>query len=189
MIVYVHSYDIFDRGETWERHSGHPVEHVILPQRATVADMCTAIQAAARSHRSIWNLIFNAHGLVDRVYERPTGELSMSDVAVLRPANAHELAPLRPYFTPGGRGIEIHGCAILGARAGWRLCQLLSQTLLVSVYASSFNQRGISPWWSSTRSDRRGGFEGGAMVFRPPDGREENAVLELRDLGLINPLH
>lgn len=185
VLIYVHSYDIFDAGITWTRHARQTVNHITLGQRDTLRDMSLAIQSTARSHRSIWNLIFNAHGLVDSIHERPTGQLSMSDRATLEPSTAHFLEGLKPFFSPGGRGIEIHGCAILGARAGWRLCHMLSEMLEVSVYASSFDQRGVSPWWSSTPSDRRGRFEHGVMAFRP-DGTEENAVNELRALDLFS---
>lgn len=188
MVIYVHANDIFDRNITWSRHARvRDVRHVTLGARETLNDMVIRILAAARRPRSIWTLILNAHGLTDAVHGRPIGALSMSDVAVLQPTTVGQLTPLRPYFTPGAHGVEIHGCAILGADAGWRLCQLMCQILQVSVYASPFDQRGVSPTGGSTPRDLRGGYEGSVIAFRPPNGRYENAINQFRGRGLWSP--
>ncbi|MDH3466608.1 MAG: hypothetical protein OES26_12030 [Gammaproteobacteria bacterium] len=190
MIIYTHSYDIFDEGQTWGRHARlrtTEVKHITLGPRDTVSNMASKIMRAAGSHRSIWTLILNAHGMVDRIHHRPTGALGISDAETLSPPTARHLTPLRPYFTPNGNGLEIHGCNILAARDGWRLCQLLSQNLQISVYAACSEQRGISPWGSSTPADRRGGFEGPVMAFRPPNGNYENVTLDFRRRGLQTP--
>ena len=85
MIIYVHSYDMFDAGSTWGRHRAvSDVSQIVLQQHDTVATMVQRIMAAARNERSIYTLIINAHGLTDAA-GTPIGEISLSDDAVLSP--------------------------------------------------------------------------------------------------------
>jgi|SRR5262245_1480219 len=179
MIIYVHSYDMFDAGSTWGRHRGvGDVSQIVLQQHDTVATMVQRITAAARNERSIYTLIINAHGLTDAA-GTPLGEISLSDDAVLSPPAALQMAPLRRFFSSPCNGLELHSCQVLQAREGWHLCQVLARELRVNVFASMALQRGVSPWYSSTPSDTRGRFEGTTMRFNP-DGSYVNAMPELR---------
>lgn len=183
MIIYVHAYDMFDAGTRWGRHNGvDDVAQVVTRPHDTIPAVVTKIAVAARAERSIFTLIINAHGMTDSE-GRPVGEISLSDAAVLTPSTALRMAPLRPYFSSPCNGVELHSCEVLQAREGWHLCQVLARELAVAVYASVAYQRGISPSWSSTRSDMRGRFEGSTMRFNP-DGSYVNAVPELLERGL-----
>lgn len=179
MIIYVHSYDIFDRGTTWSRHGSiSDVHHIILSQTETMDGMVRKIIRIARNERSIYTLIINAHGVVNTCH-LPLGRVSISDVADLSTATASFMTPLAPYFSSPCNGLELHCCEVLGASDGWTLCRTLAANLGVDVYASVALQSGISPWYSSTPSDTRGRFEGRTYRF-DPSGTHTDAVAELR---------
>ena len=106
MIVYVHDRGIYDAGRTFGRHRRlTDVEHLLIDSSTTIPQMVRRIIARVRHRRSIWLLIFNAHGWAGRV-AIGTG---------LDKASVHDLAPLRPCMTPGGRGAEIHACYVASA--------------------------------------------------------------------------
>lgn len=183
MIIYVHSYDIFDAGLTWDRHRGaRDIEHIVLGRRDNLASMVRQIITAAGSAGSIYTLIINAHGLVNAA-GTALGRVSISDVSSLSSRNAVDLAPLRPYFSDPCNGLELHCCQVLGAGDGWSLCRALARELDVNVFASVADQRGVSPWWSWTPSDTRGQFEGRTYRFNP-NGSYTNVVEELHSRGL-----
>jgi len=185
MIVYVHAYDMFDAGTTWSRHRrASSVSQIVLQRRDTVAALVQRVRTAARSERSIYTLIINAHGEVDTA-GRPLGSVSLSDAASLTPPTALQMAPLAPYFSSPCHGLELHSCEVLANRQGWHLCGVLARELRVNVYASNAPQRGVSPWYSSTPSDERGRFEGAVIRFAP-DGSYTNALPELQARDLIS---
>lgn len=183
MIIYVHAYDIFDRGTTWGRHRGiTDLHHIILRNNDTVTDMVNKIIRVVRNHGSIYTLIINAHGLVN-AHGLPQGKVSISDVENLDTTTATFMTRLAPYFSSPGNGLELHCCEVLGASDGWTLCRTLARNLGVDVYASVAVQVGVSPWWSSTPSDTWGRFEGRTYRFAP-DGTHTDAVADLRARGL-----
>jgi hypothetical protein len=185
MIVYAHAYDMFDAGTTWSRHSrASEVAQVVLQQRDTVATLVQRVRTAARSERSIYTLIINAHGEIDAA-GRSIGSVSLSDITSLDAGTALQMAPLAPYFSAPCNGVELHSCEVLASPLGWNLCRVLARELRVNVYASNAPQRGVSPWYSSTPADERGRFEGVVMRFAP-DGTYSNAVPELRARDLIS---
>lgn len=189
MIIYVHAYDIFDRGTTWGRHRGiTDVHHIILNQSETIQGMVGKIIRYARNEGSIYTLIINAHGLVGSscgggTCSLPLGQISISDVADLNIATATFMTRLAPYFSSPCNGLELHCCEVLGASDGWTLCRTLASNLGVDVYASVAVQSGISPWHSSTPSDDWGRFEGRTYRF-DPSGAHTDAVADLRRRGL-----
>lgn len=183
MILYVHAYDIFDRGTTWSRHAGvTDLHHIILTQTETVQSMVQKIIRVARNHGTIYTLIINAHGLVN-AHGLPVGKVSISDSADLDTTTATFMYRLEPYFSDPCNGLELHCCEVLGASAGWTMCSALADNLNVDVYASVAPQVGVSPWWSSTTADTRGRFEGRTYRFLP-DGSHVDAVADLRARGL-----
>jgi hypothetical protein len=183
MIIYVHSYDIFDRGTTWGRHRGvTDLHHIILGTTDSVTDMVSRVIRVARNHGSIYTLIINAHGLVNE-HGLPVGKVSLSDSDELSTTTATFMNRLAPYFSSPGNGLELHCCEVLGATEGWTMCSMLARNLGVDVYASSAVQRGVSPWYSSTPSDTWGRFEGLTYRFQP-NGQYGNAEADLRARGL-----
>lgn len=183
MIIYVHSYDIFDAGITWSRHSSaSDVQHIVLREKDTIQSMINRIIGTARNERSIYTLVINAHGLVNG-HGTPLGRISISDVAALSATTAVQMERLRSYFSDPGNGLELHCCELLAAGDGWTMCRTLSRCLNINVYASAAVQRGVSPWYSSTPSDERGRFEGRTYRFRP-DGTFIYSDPELRRRGL-----
>jgi hypothetical protein len=215
MIVYLHAYDMFDRGITWSRHAGlSDVVHIEIPQAMQLPDIVQLVIDRVVNARSIFELIINAHGMelspvgstspaapsiggrighfINRIFgESPggAGAVSLSDAAELDPSNADLLTPLRDYFSPDAWGIEFHSCVLLTHRSGWRLCEMLAQNLAVSVFASHSYQRGVTDYPSircSTPSDERGAFEGSVIRFSP-DGSYRNAVIDFQRRSLWNP--
>ncbi|MCM5681844.1 hypothetical protein M8A51_20140 [Schlegelella sp. S2-27] len=172
MIVYVHAYDIgHDRGMTWDRHAhATDVRHVLLGRDDSISMIVERIISAVQTERTIYTMLVNAHGWeATRPTPRGIGIVSLSDLADLSDLTAPRFRPLQPYFTHGGgaRGVEIHACRILEHAGGWRMCQVLADTLQVQVAAAEAPQRGITPWWSSTPSDSYGSFEGMRQTFMP----------------------
>lgn len=183
MIIYVHSYDIFDAGITWSRHSSaSDVQHIVLRPKDTIQSMVNRIISTARNERSIYTLVINAHGVVLNGCGTPLGCIRISASATLDAATAVQMETLRPYFSDSCNGLELHSCEVLGAGDGWTMCRTLSRCLNVSVYASVAPQLGVVEWYRPGR-DAHGRFEGRTYRFRP-DGTFVYSDPELRRRGL-----
>ena len=103
MIVYLHSPDVPDAGRTFERHKDlTDVIHIIINENYSVPQIVQEVIRRVRQPRSIWLLIFNAHG--------NSGTIHLGrGIGIL---NVTELSPLAPYMTLGGKGVEIHSCLV-----------------------------------------------------------------------------
>ena len=177
MIVYVHDRGIYDAGRTFGRHRRlSDVEHLLIDSSTTIPQMVRRIIARVRHRRSIWLLIFNAHGWAGRV-AIGTG---------LDEASVYDLAPLRPYMTPGGRGVEIHACYVASAiidhpcryqnascpqrhSVGVEFMRRMAHVLNCPVRASSHPQVGYDSFLGIPRrgSDAQGRFEGDMVLVQP----------------------
>jgi hypothetical protein len=203
MIVYVHSGDIYDAGRTFGRHASvRDVTHVIVPPRESVSAIAQRVIDAlelrpargatgARSAtmapaappqrtpalRSIWLLIFNSHGL--------PGRLMMG--GGIDDTNVWDLAPLRPYMTPGGPGVEIHACLVASAildhggrhySIGVEFMTRMAHVLNAPVRASTQLQVGVEDGWFGppAGSDTDGHFEGDFVRVEPNGGASLHAA-------------
>lgn len=175
MIIYVHSHDIYDRGRAFGRHESlSDVAHITIPAGACMGHVANTIIRTARNRRSIWLLIFNAHG----------GPGHVGIGAGLNASNVYDLAPVRPFMTPGGRGVEIHACQVAspgiamedgrpthsdprpyGEEFLLRMASILNST----VRASRSLQVGYESTWGIPRrgSDGYGRFEGDMVMVQP----------------------
>lgn len=109
MIVYVH-----DRRSPWNHYRAFrrdqgvsDVKFVIVSPSMTIAQVAGAIVRAGGAKGSIWRLMLLAHG--------NSGYLQIG--RGLTRATAPQLGVLRSSFTPGGEGIEIHGCGVASGTA------------------------------------------------------------------------
>lgn len=139
----------------WQRRirllSGHASAQLLVVQPdETVADIVTRVIAAVGQRHVIWMLRIVAHGLPGRM------ELG-SGVGM---AEAGGFAPLRPYFSVNGPGVELHSCNLGDGPAGRRLLQRLANAVGRPAVASSELQL----------ADNGFRFEG-AVVRAEPAGR------------------
>jgi hypothetical protein len=173
MIVYLHSHDIYDRGRSFGRHADlTDVAHITVPANSTVPQMVQSVIERVRNRRSIWLLIFNAHGWYARI-----GIGQGIDAY-----NVWDLAPLRDYMTPGGRGVEIHACLVAGAErapgdtefreVGIEFISRMAHVLNAPVRASTRLQVGVEyGWFGPVRgSDTVGVFEDDYLLVDPNGG-------------------
>lgn len=116
----------------------------------TVADLTRRVIAAVGQRHVIWMLRIVAHGLPGRM------ELGRG----VGMAEASGFAPLRPYFSVNGPGVEIHSCNLGDGPAGRRLLRRLASAFGRPVAASSELQL----------ADNGFRFEG-AVVRAEPGGR------------------
>lgn len=178
MIVYVHSADIYDRGRPFGRHAGmRDVVHVTIPARTPVAEIAQRVIDVVHNERSIWLLILNGHGWAARV---EIGE-------GLNAWNVFDLEALRPYMTPGGRGVEIHACHVASAdsvdgrpflEVGIEFMGRLAHVLNVDVRASTYAQVGVDENWLGLPlrgSDLEGRLEGDMLLVHPHGGGSSHA--------------
>ena len=177
MILYVHDRDLYDAGRTFGRHRRlRDVEHLLVDNRTTIPRLAARIIAQVRHRRSIWLLIFNAHGWGGRV-AIGTG---------LDEASVYDLAPVRDYMTPGGRGVEIHACYVASAlidnpcahqnascpqrhSVGVEFMRRMAHVLNSPVRASSHAQVGYDSFLGIPQrgADDRGVFEGDMILVQP----------------------
>ena len=83
------------------RPGDNVVDYYLAPD-AKIAIIPIFIIAASEGEKSIWLLRLCAHG--------NSGFLELGEG--LTATNAFHFKVLKNYFTPGGRGIEIHGCGV-----------------------------------------------------------------------------
>lgn len=102
MIIYVFDKRIYDTPRTSTRESVSDTEMVIAQESDSVRHIVNDIIAAAQNERSIWLLRIICHGA--------PGGLQLG--AGVNVGNARLFSDLQPYFTPGGRGIELHSCNV-----------------------------------------------------------------------------
>jgi hypothetical protein len=178
MIVYLHSHDIYDRGRSFGRHSGvSDVAHIIVPASSTVPEMVRSVIARVRNRGSIWLLIFNAHGWAARIM---IGQGIDSN-------SVWDLAPLREYMSPAGRGVEIHACLVASAdrlpgetdfrEVGIEFMARMAHVLNMPVRASTQLQVGVEEgWFGPLRgSDTVGVFEDNFLLVDPHGGGSSHA--------------
>jgi hypothetical protein len=104
VIIYLH-----DPRSPWPRYrsfathkAAADVEHIVISATMSMSQVAQAVIRKAGKPRNIWLLVMLAHG--------NKGFLQMG--RGLTRSTAGSFSVLRPYMAPGGRGIEIHGCAV-----------------------------------------------------------------------------
>lgn len=172
MIIYVHSAEIYDRGRTFGRHRGLPdVRHITISPGEIMDDVARKIIQTAGNLRSIWLLIFNSHGMPSHL-NIGTGLGYMS---------VYELEPVRPYMTPGGRGVELHSCNVAADHyldsdeemiifpIGEEFMKRMASVLNCNVRGSTKTQAGYQENFLGPLrgADDYGRFEGGYTLVGP----------------------
>ncbi|MEZ5424970.1 MAG: hypothetical protein R2747_01780 [Pyrinomonadaceae bacterium] len=102
MIIYVFDKRILRTPRTSSRESVTDTGMVIADQSDNIQNIVNRIITRAENERSIWLLRIICHGT-------PGGLVLGTGVNA---GNAELFAPLAPYFTPDGRGIELHACNV-----------------------------------------------------------------------------
>ena len=104
MIIYLHDYR-----SPWPRYlkfkphqNATDVEHIVVSKVMSMDQVVEAVIRKAAKPKSIWLLLLLAHGNQGYL-ELGTG---------LTKDTCHHFHDLREFMTPGGEGIEIHGCAV-----------------------------------------------------------------------------
>lgn len=107
MIVYAYDergLDIPHRASTRESVTDYKI--VSIAETDSLHDAVEKIRQKARHERNIWLLRIIAHGFPGG-FQFGNGRVNVGNVSLL-----HDLAA---YFTPGGRGIELHCCNVASA--------------------------------------------------------------------------
>ena len=103
MILYAFDSEVAGRYRAWKRHAAvRDVKRCYFRENTPPENIVKGIIHSAGKRQSIWLLILVAHG--------NPGSLSLGGAIDVRALS--KFAPLRDYMTPGGPGIEVHGCGI-----------------------------------------------------------------------------
>ena len=113
MILYVFDEDFPLPQPATTHRSGTIVDHFIVHRNDSIRDIVEMIRTHARTERNIWLLRLCGHGY--------TGSIQLGKG--LNRTNACQFIGVSDYFTPNGRGIELHGCLVASARLPSAQCR------------------------------------------------------------------
>lgn len=113
MILYVFDQDYPFRQPATTHHRGTQIDYFIVHRNDSIWNIVQMIRNHARTARNIWLLRLCGHGYPGRI------QLGKG----VNRSNACQFMEVSDYFTPNGRGIEIHSCLAASARLPSPQCE------------------------------------------------------------------